>query len=372
VGQRGEEPVPALGGARRSLGGDQGVEVSRVLDALLPVVAAPVARDLLRAIEDADLVVRGHQGQGLADERRRDRVVVAVEAEVGRLATRGRLDAATVEGMLGQGQQPAALLFEGLGHGLRGVAGAGSGVGPALAPLEKLGIEVGDVAKAARGEEAIAQEADLALDAPLLVASCHGAGTGEEVVVAGELEQPGMKLDRVALAGEHRALEIVVEKGPGRALEEGQGLDVSAQEALERLVEGEEHVEGAGPAEHHDEGGQGPARLSDLHVTEVSPVDLGLLTGQRRQAQEGLGLGPRPQAAHDPARLHDRAGVAPGHDHLVDAGRAQAGILLEGRADEVQIGVEPAGSHRRGGLARTVSACSPISRAMVPMRQCSA
>ncbi len=94
------------------------------------------------------------------------------------------------------------------------------------------------------GKEAIAQEANLPLYATFLVSPGHGTGPGQEVVVAGELEQARMKLDRVALTREDGALEVVVEKGPGRALEVCKGLDVAAHEALHRLVEGEEHVQG--------------------------------------------------------------------------------------------------------------------------------
>ena len=61
----------------------------------------------------------------------------------------------------------------------------------------------------------------------------------------GELEQARVELDRIPLAREHRALEIVVEQGPGGALEVRKCLDVAAQEALEGLVEGEQHVDRA-------------------------------------------------------------------------------------------------------------------------------
>ena len=63
-----------------------------------------------------------------------------------------------------------------------------------------------------------------------------------------------MELDDLALSREYRGFEIVVQKRPGGATKVGEGFDVAAQEALHRLVQGEQHVDRAGPAEHHDEG----------------------------------------------------------------------------------------------------------------------
>ena len=143
--------------------------------------------------------------------------------------------------------------------------------------------------------------------------------------MAGELEQPGMELDGLALACEHRGLEVVVEERPGRSAKVLEGLDVAAQEALHRLVEREEHVDRAGPAEHHDEGRQRSLGAAHLDLAEVSPVDLGLFAGQRTQAKVGFGHRPGSQAAHEPAGLSHGARIAAGHDHLVDAGGAELG-----------------------------------------------
>src|SRR3990172_269180 len=65
VGQRGAEPVRSLGSPRGLLEGDQGLEGAGVFDALAPVVAARVPRDLGLAIEDADPFGGGDEGRGL-------------------------------------------------------------------------------------------------------------------------------------------------------------------------------------------------------------------------------------------------------------------------------------------------------------------
>src|SRR3990172_3694542 len=154
------------------------------------------------------------------------------------------------------------------------VGGLGGGPGGGGGAVEELGVGVVDVAEGAGGEEAIAEKADLSLDASLLVAAADGAGSRQEVVVTGELEQAGMKLDRVAVAREDGALEIVVEQGARGALEVGEGLDVPAQEALQRLVEGEQGVDRAGPGEHHHEGGQRTAGLADAQISKIPPLNI--------------------------------------------------------------------------------------------------
>src|SRR5439155_8742260 len=86
-------------------------------------------------------------------------------------------------------------------------------------------------------------------------------------------------------AVEDDALEIVVEDGPGRAAEGGEGFDVAAQEALERLVQGKAGVDGARPGQHEHEARQHPPAAADRERVEVPPVDLPFPAGQ----------GPRPQ-----------------------------------------------------------------------------
>jgi hypothetical protein len=68
-------------------GEDGGVgEMRLVLDPRLAIVAADVAGDRGRAVEDPDGVFSGDECQGAPHESVQDRVVVAVEAEVRRLA----------------------------------------------------------------------------------------------------------------------------------------------------------------------------------------------------------------------------------------------------------------------------------------------
>ena len=80
-------PAPQL--VRAMLGGGERGQVRLGLDALAAVVRAGVARDLRHPVQDAHLMFRGDEGEGPPNQRVRDRVVVAVEAQVGSLAGAG-------------------------------------------------------------------------------------------------------------------------------------------------------------------------------------------------------------------------------------------------------------------------------------------
>jgi hypothetical protein len=71
--------------------------------------------------------------------------------------------------------------------------------GPLVSPSQELGVQVVDIAEGSRCEEAIAQEADLPLDAPLLVAAYHRTGPRQEVVVAGQLGRCEMVRNSLAM-----------------------------------------------------------------------------------------------------------------------------------------------------------------------------
>ena len=58
------------------------------------------------------------------------------------------------------------------------------------------------------------------------------------MVVAGELEQAGMKLDGGPAAVEHGAAQVVVDEVAGDTAQRVEGVDVPAQEALQRLGRG--------------------------------------------------------------------------------------------------------------------------------------
>ena len=92
---------------------------------------------------------------------------------------------------------------------------------------------------------------------------------------------------------------------------------MAAQEGVHAGVEEEAQEDLARLAQHHDKGHQRTPRAADLQMTEVAPVHLRLLSGQRAQAQVGLGAGARPHGRHEVAEVRGRAHVAPLDHHGV-------------------------------------------------------
>ena len=186
-----------------------------------------------------------------------------------------------------------------------------------VAPGLGLNIEILHIGEVAGGEEAVAHIADGALDAALLVAASHRHGAGFVTIISGELDQGGMEPDGVAVAFQHRAFEIVVQKDSGKSVPCREGFDMTSQEVLHTGIEEEAQEDLARVAQYHDEGHQGTARTADREMAEVSPVDLGLFARQSAQAQIRLGWRPRPPASDDVAEVIGTAAIAAFAHHRV-------------------------------------------------------
>lgn len=289
-----EEPVqrgdglsqPLSGGdwAGGALLGGQCGDMGGILDDHAGVVAARVAGDLGRAIDDAHGGRVGQQRDGALHARVGNRIAIAIEADVGLLAAADRAHQRRLEGMGRLGQQHALLLSEDLRDGLIAVLGMAPLVRDRVAPRDKLRLEIVDIAKGARRDEGVPQILDLPLDLPLLVGARRRAGAWGEVIVAGQLKEPRVEVNGRALPVQHRGLQIVVDEGAGTAAEGAEGLDVSAEEALERLVQREDGVDRARVAEDEHEGGQGPRAATDPDRPKAAPVHLGDLARERRES----------------------------------------------------------------------------------------
>jgi hypothetical protein len=157
-------PAEIVGSAFR--GGQRG-EVGLVVEALAPVIAARVAGDLGGALEQADEMFAGHQGEGAPDQRVGDRVVIAVEPDVGGLARADGSERVAGERMFGERQEAGLLLLQGGRDTLLAAIGDRARVGDLGDPASQLRIEVGHGGEGAGGEERMAEEADKAFDAAL-------------------------------------------------------------------------------------------------------------------------------------------------------------------------------------------------------------
>src|SRR5262249_1515119 len=133
-----------------------------------------------------------------------------------------------------QRKQHAALLVERLPDGACAVLDPGTIDGRRSGPVQSLPVEIGEVGVAPSGEERLADVSDGALDSPLFVAASDGDRARLEAVVRRHLEQRWMEANRVAVALEDCAFQIVVEKNAGNAAEFGERLDVPAHEKRHR------------------------------------------------------------------------------------------------------------------------------------------
>lgn len=125
--------------------------MSRIGDELATIVTAPMRGDLLLAIEQANGGGRGLQRQRTPDQLGRDRVVVAVKADVDGLVGTDWLEEIALKGMGRQREEP--LLLKDLSDPARGVAGPGAQMSYAVAPLDRLAIEILECGEAAGRKE---------------------------------------------------------------------------------------------------------------------------------------------------------------------------------------------------------------------------
>jgi hypothetical protein len=239
-------------------------------------------------------------------------------------------------------QEPGLLLGQGRGHGPGRIAGDPPGVGHRVAPLGELGIQVVHVAEGPRREERVAQVADRAFDAAFFPGRPDGTGAGHAVIVPAQLEQARVEADGVALPLEDGAFQVVVQDDAGHTPQRLKGLDVAAQAALERLVQGEDGVERPRPAQDQHEGGQPPGGAADRDRPEAAPIGLPLLPHQQGQPEIRHGRRGGAQGPHGAAELHDRARIPALAHHLEQPRGAQSRVLLERRLEERPVGVEEA------------------------------
>ena len=115
-------------------------------------------------------------------------------------------------------------------------------------------------------------------------------------------------------------------------------MDVAEEEILQALIEEELQPQGTAVGESQKEGGETAAGTADDDFSEMSPVGLRLLAGEGAETQKSFSVGGT-QFGHHATELGHTAGVAAGTNHLEEAGGAQARILLQGLAEEVEVGI---------------------------------
>ncbi len=171
-----------------------------------------------------------------------------------------------------------------------------------------------------------------------------------------------MEADRIAPALEHGRLQVVVQKYPRYPVERLERADVTGEEAVGPGIEVEAKEDRAAEGEHHHEGHQRAARPPDAHVTEVRPVDLGLLAGERAKPQVrfGLALGSKLRDARP--EVARPAPIAARRDHAVQTRSRQPRVLLERLEDERDPAIDLGGAMRALDLGQPRLAEHAIDR----------
>jgi len=138
---------------------------------------------------------------------------------------------------------------------------------------------------------------------------------------------------------------IFVQHNPGNTLKRLERLDVSAEEALQGLVQGEDRMERPRPAQDQYEGREAPGGVADRDRPEAAPVGLALLAHQQGEPEIRLGRRDRAEGPDHPPQLHDGARVAPLAEHLEQPRGPEPGVALEGLLEERAVGIELARPH---------------------------
>jgi hypothetical protein len=302
-----------------------------------------------------------------------DRIVVEVEADIGRLADRDRDAFQQRCRVVRQSQQSRRFVGEYLADSALGFVRAAPVGGRTVAPVVGLGVQIVETGEAAGGEECVTHIADGSFHAALLVAAPDRDGPEFVTVVPGKTQQCRVEPDRLATAFQHRALQIVVQQDTRDAIPRGKGGDMATQEVLHPGVREEAQEDLARVAEHHDEriSGRrarpilGSSPRTSLEMAEMSPIDLSLLAGQAAQAQISLGLRTRPMAADEMAEVIGAAAIAAFAHHHIQPACRQRREALQRLADECKVGVDLRLARGRAGPRQTGLRQHPANHAVM-------
>src|SRR5215472_2562541 len=231
------------------------------------------------------------------------------------------------------------LLFrKDFGHRARVIAGPRALVSNLVSPGEGLAVEIFQGGEGTGSKEARAHKLDGALDPSFLIPAVGAARSRGEVIVGGEFQEARMEVDGVAATLQNDAAKVVGLQRAGCPTPVVKGVDVTEEKTLERLVEEEFQPQGAAVRKGQDEGGETAVGTPDHHLAEVGPVGLSLLPGESAETEKSFAA-QGAEFSHDATKLGEAAGVTAGANHLEEAGGAQARIVLQGLAQEVQEGI---------------------------------
>ena len=204
-----------------------------------------------------------------------NRVLISIEADVGRFARAHRAHDVGLEGVHGEGKQPGLFLRAHVGD--RPVPAVQDGAADARcrpASGENCALRSSRSRNGRAAKNAWRRYWIWRSTFPFSFAAGRRTGAGRNVRVPRELEQAWVKLNRRAPSIEHSTAEIVVHQGPGTPVQRLEGGDVPAEETLERLVQREQREESPRVAQDHHEARDRAHAMTDADRAKGAPVDL--------------------------------------------------------------------------------------------------
>jgi hypothetical protein len=224
------------------------------------------------AVTDAHLMRVGEHRQHATNIRMGYRIVIQIEADIGRFADANGNALEQRRRVVGQRQQARRFLDEHLADATFEVFGTASVGGLSIAPGLSLDIEIIKIGERASREERITYVTYGSLHAAFFVPACHRHRAGFITVVSGKAEQCRMEANRIAASFQDCTLEIIVEQNTRYALPCFEGGDVAAQEVLHASVKEEAQKDLTRVAQHHDERHQRTACSANFEISEMTPL----------------------------------------------------------------------------------------------------
>ena len=167
--------------------------------------------------------------------------------------------------------------------------------------MPKVGVEIVEIAKGAAEEEVFANITERSFHLTLRFRPVRLASAGLEAIVAGKIDKRAVIADEaVGVFADDRSLDSIIEDLVRRAADRLESGDMTAQDALQVLVNDAAAPDKPGVAERH---GKQPNDALDAGLVgklrlEMGEVDLRLLAWRRFEAHFETGRARRPQVAH--------------------------------------------------------------------------
>jgi hypothetical protein len=218
-------------------------------------------------------------------------------------------------------------------------------------PLSRLAVHIVQIREITQRPEVLAHVSDAAaLDLPLFPPAGRIASPRDEVVFAGESQEPRVEAHQAAIVFGYGRSQVVIENFPTHAIESGEGVNVTPHEGLKTLAVGELQIGHPAVSVNQGEGIQLTLIAFVAEAAEVAPIHLEAFAGFGLHAHEGpFRLRLWAHLMNVFAQDGVATVIAKRPQSLLDDGSAGAGVLVQQFGDRRLEGIQftEAGPSRR-------------------------